>query len=68
MKKIYIFDDDGKKFLVKNLITFKAHIDEFHKTGKSLHEENGFYFTVDDDFREKINKLLSGYEDSCKNK
>ena len=67
-EKMYIFDDNGKRFKIKNLTTFKAHIDEFHKNGESIHEENGFYFTVNDDFRKKINILFNKYEDSCKNK
>ena len=36
---------------------FKKHLDEYHSTGSSLHEENGHYFTVDEDFRDKIKSL-----------
>tara|TARA_B100000989_G_scaffold296524_1_gene279940 strand:+ start:827 stop:1039 length:213 start_codon:yes stop_codon:yes gene_type:complete len=67
-KEMYIFDDNGKKFKIKNLTTFKAHIDAFHNIGESIHEENGFSFTINNDFRKKINKLFNKYEDSCKNK
>ena len=63
-----IFDDNGKKFKIKNLTNFKTHIDVFHNNGESIHEENGFYFTVNDDFRKKINILFNKYENSCKNK
>ena len=65
---MHIFDDNGKKFKIKNLMTFKSHIDAFHNYGESIHEENGFYFTINDDFREKINILVYKYENSRKNK
>ena len=65
---MYIFDDNGKRFKIKNLTTFKAHIDEFHNNGVCIHEENESYFTVNNDFRKKINILFNKYENSCKNK
>ena len=36
---------------------FKKHLDEFHASGSSVHDENGHYFTVDQKFREKIKNL-----------
>ncbi len=57
MKKILIKDDEGKKIEV-DLFKFIDHINQFHKTGKSIHDENGHYFTVDDNFRKKLEEML----------
>ena len=56
MKKVEITDDIGNKIKV-DIKKFKKHLDEYHSTGSSLHEENGHYFTVDKDFRDKIESL-----------
>ena len=53
MKKILIKDDEGKEVEV-DLDKFISHINQFHKTGTSIHDENGHYFTVDDNFRKKL--------------
>jgi len=55
MKRI-IKDDNGKDVEV-DLKKFMEHIDKFHKTGTSIHDENGHYFTVNDDFRSKLKKM-----------
>jgi len=55
MKRI-IKDDNGKDVEV-DLKKFMEHIDKFHKTGTSIHDENGHYFTVNDDFRNKLKKM-----------
>jgi len=55
MKRI-IKDDNGKDVEV-DLKKFMEHIDQFHKTGTSIHDENGHYFTVNDDFRNKLKKM-----------
>ena len=56
MKKISIKDDEGKEIEI-DLVKFIYHINKFHKIGTSIHDENGHYFTVDDNFRKKIQKL-----------
>ena len=53
MRKAKIKDDNGKLIEI-DIEKFKKHLDEYHSTGSSLHEENGHYFTVDKDFRDKI--------------
>ena len=54
MKKIFIKDDEGKEIEV-DLDKFINHINQFHKTGTSIHDESGhYYFTVDDNFRKKL--------------
>ena len=56
MKKTILKDDNGK-FIEIDLNIFLDHLNEFHKTGKSIHTQNGCSFTVDDEFRKKIKKL-----------
>ena len=56
MRKAKIKDDNGKLIEV-DIEKFKKHLDQYHSTGSSLHEENGCYFTVDKDFRDKIKSL-----------
>ena len=54
-KNIYISDLNNKKFLIKDLKKFKQHINLYHNIGSTIHEEDGFIFKVDDNFRKKLN-------------
>ena len=54
-KNIYICDLNHKKFLIKDLKKFKQHINLYHNIGSTIHEEDGFIFKVDDNFRKKLN-------------
>ena len=56
MKKVEITDDTGKITKV-DIKKFKKHLDEYHSTGSSVHDEDGHYFTVDQNFRDKIKSL-----------
>ena len=56
MKKTILKDDHGKSLEV-DLNVFLDHLNEFHKTGTSTHTQNGCSFTVNNEFRKKINKL-----------
>ena len=56
-KKFTIKDLYDKEYEIKNLDEFLRHINNYHADGSSIHEENGFFFKVDDSFRAKINKL-----------
>ena len=56
MKKVEITDDTGKLIKV-DIEKFKKHLDEYHSTGSSVHDEDGHYFTVDQNFRDKIKSL-----------
>ncbi len=56
MRKVKINDDQGKLIDV-DIIKFKEHLDNYHATGSSIHDEDGHYFTVDQKFRDKINNL-----------
>ena len=53
MNNVIIKDDNGREVEV-DLNKFIDHINQFHKTGTSIHDENGHYFTVDDNFRKKL--------------
>jgi hypothetical protein len=55
--KVSIKDNNGNDYFIKDLKSFYQHILDYHHSGTSLHEENGHYFTVNDDFRSKIKKL-----------
>ena len=56
MKKTTLKDDNGK-FIEIDLNIFLDHLNEFHKTGTTIHTQNGCLFTVDEEFRKKIIKL-----------
>ena len=56
MKKNILKDDNGKSLEV-DLKEFLNHLNEYHKTGNSLHTQGGCSFTVDEEFRTKIKKL-----------
>ena len=50
MKKTILKDDHGKSLKV-DLMEFLEHLNEYHKTGTSLHTQGGCSFTVDEEFR-----------------
>ena len=52
-----ILDNDFNEVEV-NIKTFYSHIMKYHSKGETIHEESGYYFTVNDQFREKIKHLL----------
>ena len=56
MRKVKIIDNQGQ-YVEVNIDKFKIHLDEYHSSGSSVHDEDGHYFTVDQNFREKINSL-----------
>ena len=43
-KKIILKDLNNRNYCIKDLDKFKKHILEFHGSGSSIHEENGFFF------------------------
>ena len=56
MKKTILKDDNGKSLDV-DLKEFLDHLNKYHKTGTSLHTQEGCSFTIDDSFRMKIKKI-----------
>ena len=59
-KKIVLKDDSGSPVEV-DLKIFIDHINHYHKTGTSIHDEKGYYFTVNDTFRRKLKKIAESY-------
>ena len=57
MKKV-ILKDDSRNDVKIELETFVKHINLFHKTDTSIHEQDGHYFTVNQKFRDKLQILL----------
>ena len=52
---IYLIKDrNGQDYEIKDIERLANHISANHPSGVSIHEENGYYFTVDDAFRKKI--------------
>ena len=56
MSKVKIKDDNGNEIEV-DLDGFQKHIDKYHSSETSIHDENGHYFTVDDNFRKKLKEM-----------
>ena len=56
MSKVRIKDDNGNEIEV-DLDRFQKHIDKYHNSGTSIHDENGHYFTMDDNFRKKLKEM-----------
>ena len=59
MNKLILTDRNGVDYEVKNPQRFSDHILRVHGSGSSIHEEEGHYFVVNDEFREKIRSFLS---------
>lgn len=59
--KEFIIDDLGKEVLV-DIKKFINHINQFHSSGVSIHEERGHYFTVNDSFRKMLRKRINSFE------
>ena len=56
MKKTVLKDDNGNNIEV-DFKVFIDHINQYHKTGTSIHDENGHYFTVNEEFRKQLKKI-----------
>jgi len=56
-KSIKVKDLNNRIYSIDDIDQFVSHINEYHAHGVSIHEENGFFFQIDDSFREKIKKL-----------
>ena len=59
LKKMKIKDLNNRDYEIKDLDGFIYHIKTFHGSGTSLHEENGYFFRVDDKFRKFLFELQS---------
>jgi len=57
MKNTTILKDDSGNKIEVELAKFVNHINRYHKTGISIHDERGHYFTVNEEFRKKLKKI-----------
>ena len=57
MGKKIILKDDSRNPVEVDLKIFIDHINRYHKTGTSIHEERGHYFTINKTFRKKLKKM-----------
>ena len=46
-KKLKIKDMNNQNYVVDDVQRFVKHIKDFHSSGSSIHEENGFFFVID---------------------
>ena len=54
----YIKDDNDENVFFQDIRVLYDHIKEYHAQDATLHEERGYYFTINKNFRYKINKLI----------
>ena len=59
MTKLILTDRNGVNYEVKDPQRFSDHIFRVHGRGSSIHEEEGHYFVVNDEFRERVRNFLS---------
>ena len=56
--EVKIKDIDGRDYIIEDLDLFITHLKDFHtvngKADGSLHEENGYYFKVTQDFLDSV--------------
>ena len=61
-KNYFVTSDDGRKYEIPDINNFFKHLTDFHTDhghgNNSLHEENGFYFTVTEDFYNAVKKMF----------
>ena len=57
MKKTKILKDDNGNKVEVELEKFVEHINHYHKTGTSIHDERSHYFTVNEEFRKRLKKI-----------
>ena len=57
MKNTTILKDDSGNKVEIELEKFVNHINRYHKTGTSIHDERGHYFLVNEEFRKRLKKI-----------
>ena len=57
MKKTTILKDDNENKVEVELEKFVEHINHYHKTETSIHDERGYYFTAKEEFRKRLKKI-----------
>jgi len=63
MTNLILSDNNSKDYIVKDPKRFYDHLIEYHTTNNiadnSVHEENGFYFTVTENLFKKVENFVS---------
>ena len=66
MINLILNDNNSREYIVKEPQRFYDHLIEYHTTNKiadnSVHEENGFYFTVTEDLFNKVENFVLNYK------
>ena len=66
MNELILTDNSSREYIVKDPQRFYNHLVEYHTKNKiadhSVHEENGFYFTVTEDLFNKVENFVSNYK------
>ena len=66
MANLILSDNNSRKYIVNDPQRFYDHLIEYHTTNKiadnSVHEENGFYFTVTEDLFKKVENFVLNYK------
>ena len=66
MEKLILKDNSSRNFVVDDPKRFQKHLLEFHvcngEADNSVHEENGFYFTVTEDLFNKVENFVLNYK------
>ena len=53
-----IKDNNGIYYEIRDIKKFAKHIFKYHSIGISLHQEKGYNFTINDEFRKKVASFL----------
>ena len=61
---ITLKDNSDNQVQILDPPRFHQHILQFRFRGTSIHDENGHYFTVDDAFRENLERLMQAFKKS----
>ena len=66
MNKLILIDNKNKEYVVKDPHRFYDHLIDYHCNDKiancSVHEENGFYFTVTKDLFKKVENFVLNFK------
>ena len=66
MKDLILIDNSSREYIVKDPRRLYNHLIEYHsineKADHSVHEENGFYFTVTEELFNKVEDFVLNYK------
>ena len=66
MHELTLTDNSSREYIVKDPRRLYNHLIEYHTTNEkadhSVHEENGFYFTVTEELFNKVEDFVLNYK------